>query len=438
MINAYKNYWKGYLDFKGRTDLPGYWLAALAGFIVFILINILSQIISSSRGSSGSSSLLLVYSLISLLPSLAITVRRLRDGGKSWANLFWLFLPLAGPIVLIVKLCASSQALNAFSSGPASVSREAPLYRSYQPQGGSAASAGPAVSPAVSKSSYVPAPAKSGVKVPLSSLRPYRGSGVCDVCNRSLSGVNAYIVPNNVFYASPEYRKHYADLNAVFLSLSGHSAEQALRYMQLQDHSEGSAVCENCIHMFAELPTPAAPAAEEQEKAGESRKQEKDTFYVFAAKGAAFGNPGGDIAAIIREKAEKLRDGYEPAKNMELSVIYPEAWGGTIAVSSQNGIITSSVNFADHKQAIRNYLEKAGADSSLIEAGIAEAEKESLILSNPFSGVTVMGIPVAAEKPAEPADARTPINNFCMNCGAKLSENAAVCSQCGTAVPDSW
>ncbi|MGX8702920.1 MAG: zinc-ribbon domain-containing protein, partial [bacterium] len=100
--------------------------------------------------------------------------------------------------------------------------------------------------------------------------------------------------------------------------------------------------------------------------------------------------------------------------------------------------ITSSVNFADHKQAIRNYLEKAGADSSLIEAGIAEAEKESLILSNPFSGVTVMGIPVAAEKPAEPADAGTPINNFCMNCGAKLSENAAVCSQCGTAVPDSW
>ena len=401
MIRAYQNYWKGYVDFKGRTDLPGYWLAVLAGFIVSIVINIINRLVSSQTGESGISAIVLVYSLITLLPSLAITVRRLRDGGKSWANIFWVFLPIAGPIILIVKLCASSQAQKPFQSGTVVASREAPLYRAYQPQANPSviptAPAG-ATAPAASKPAYAPAQIKGSAKVPLSSLRQYHGTGVCDVCNRRLSGEAAYIVPNNVFYASPEYRKHYADMNAVFFSLSGQSAEEALKYMQMQDHSEGSAVCGNCIHMFAE----------KEEDPYESRKQEKDTFYVFAAKGAAFGNVTGDIGAVIMEKAEKLRDGYEPAKNMELSVIDPQEWGGMIKVSNQNGVISSSISLADHKESIRSYLEKAGVESSLIDAGIAESEKESLILSNPFSGVTVIGIPIVSEKPAAATAAGKP------------------------------
>jgi len=398
MIKAYKNYWKGYVDFTGRTDLSGYWLAVLAGFIVAIVINIITRLVFSRTGNTSIFTLGMAFSAFTILPSLAITVRRLRDGGKSWGNIFWVFLPIAGPIVLIVKLCAAS--VPAGASQPAAVSSEAPLYRAYQPQATAQAApvqAARPVTPAVSKPAPAPVRTVGSGKVLLSSLRPFHGSGVCDVCNRSLSEGKAYIVPNNVFYASPEYRKYYADMNAVLISLTGQSVEQALRYMQLNDHSQGSAVCENCIHMFAELPAPAEPApAEKQPEVGDSQKQSRDTFYVFAAKGAAFGSAPVDTEAVIQEKAEALRDGYEPARNMALSVIRPAAWGGMIQSSSQNGIIMSSIRLSDHTQSIRNYLEKEGVDGSLIEAGIAESEQEGLILTNPMSGITVIGIPVAA------------------------------------------
>ena len=50
-----------------------------------------------------------VWSIVVLLPSLAVTVRRLRDAGRTWTELFWLLLPIAGAIVLIVHLCDASK-----------------------------------------------------------------------------------------------------------------------------------------------------------------------------------------------------------------------------------------------------------------------------------------------------------------------------------------
>jgi uncharacterized membrane protein YhaH (DUF805 family) len=46
-----------------------------------------------------------LWAIAVLVPTLAVTVRRLRSTDRSWANLFWLLLPFAGLIVLIV-LCA--------------------------------------------------------------------------------------------------------------------------------------------------------------------------------------------------------------------------------------------------------------------------------------------------------------------------------------------
>lgn len=108
MITAYKEYWKGYLDFKGRTGVGGYWWAFLANFIVSFAVSILSSIMNAQRPGSGAA---VTYSfmLLCMLPSLAILVRRLRDGGNEWTNIFWAFLPIAGVIILIVKLCKPSQ-----------------------------------------------------------------------------------------------------------------------------------------------------------------------------------------------------------------------------------------------------------------------------------------------------------------------------------------
>ena len=78
----------------------------------------------------------------------------------------------------------------------------------------------------------------------------YTGTGVCDVCNNSLSGITAYIVPNNVFYNSSKYRTYIK--NGPMAVLMGIPIGDAyFAQMQAQDKSAGSAVCENCIHMFS-------------------------------------------------------------------------------------------------------------------------------------------------------------------------------------------
>ena len=79
-------------------------------------------------------------------------------------------------------------------------------------------------------------------------FKPYTGQGVCDVCNRPLSGVKAWIVPNDVFYGSPQYRELQKNNLLKLTGVKGTDAD--IDRMQAQDHSPGSAICENCIHMF--------------------------------------------------------------------------------------------------------------------------------------------------------------------------------------------
>ena len=55
------------------------------------------------------SSLAGAWSVAVLVPSLAVSVRRLRDAGRAWTELFWILLPIAGLIVLIVRFCEPSR-----------------------------------------------------------------------------------------------------------------------------------------------------------------------------------------------------------------------------------------------------------------------------------------------------------------------------------------
>ena len=103
-MKEYVEMWKHYADFSGKTTVRGYWMAVLINFLIAFVLGLLIQAVHSL------SILSTIYSLAVLIPGLAIQVRRFNDGGKSWANIFWWFLPLVGWIVAIVKLCAPSQA----------------------------------------------------------------------------------------------------------------------------------------------------------------------------------------------------------------------------------------------------------------------------------------------------------------------------------------
>ncbi len=137
MIQAYKKYWKGYVDFSGTTSRKDYWLAVLASIIVTIILEVVGILLSQGQTNNGSNmsvlpTLILLYSLATFLPSLAIMVRRLRDAGQSWANIFWSLLPFVGIIILIVKLCKPSSKIDGSKAVSAQFTSGAPVYRTYQ------------------------------------------------------------------------------------------------------------------------------------------------------------------------------------------------------------------------------------------------------------------------------------------------------------------
>lgn len=118
MINAYKNFFKGYAEFTGRSTRPDYWWVWLGNFIlsipfwvIYFYIVYLSTVMDSVS-DSASEAIFMVFGLVAiiyavfylaiLVPTLAISVRRLRDAGFHWAFIFLRFAPMGGLALLIL------------------------------------------------------------------------------------------------------------------------------------------------------------------------------------------------------------------------------------------------------------------------------------------------------------------------------------------------
>lgn len=97
-----------YAEFTGRATRPEFWWFILFSTLVSMALGSLNVITQHGVIDVGSS-LSAVWSIGVLVPTLAVAVRRLRDAGRSWTQLFWLLLPLAGLIVLIVMLSEPSR-----------------------------------------------------------------------------------------------------------------------------------------------------------------------------------------------------------------------------------------------------------------------------------------------------------------------------------------
>ena len=162
MFKAYVNYWKGYVDFKGRTSVGGYWWAVLANMIVSFVISILDGILSSGRPEDAGR-ISLTFMCLCMLPSLTIVVRRLRDAGYKWPNIFWSLMPMVGFIIMIIKLCKATDS-NSYQAVVQPVSDSgAPVYRTYsnpQPTPYATPTAPPVASPTqpIQQTSPMPIP----------------------------------------------------------------------------------------------------------------------------------------------------------------------------------------------------------------------------------------------------------------------------------------
>ena len=113
MVEAYKKFLQNYAVFTGRTRRADYWWFVLANMIITTVLSAIAGVLPSLAVLGT------VYSLATLVPGIAIVVRRLHDIGKSgWYYLFVL-IPLVGAIILLVWLAADSQpGANAYGENP--------------------------------------------------------------------------------------------------------------------------------------------------------------------------------------------------------------------------------------------------------------------------------------------------------------------------------
>jgi len=94
-----------YSDFGGRARRKEYWMFTLFNIIFSIIAMIIDNAAGSTIGDEFDNGVLqLIYGLALFIPSLAVTVRRLHDIGKSSKMLLVLIIPLIGVIWFLILL----------------------------------------------------------------------------------------------------------------------------------------------------------------------------------------------------------------------------------------------------------------------------------------------------------------------------------------------
>ena len=98
-MKYYLHVWNNYVNFEGRARREEYWMFTLFHVIfIFLLVFIPSVFIDSSLAMIP----LLLYMLATFLPSLAVSIRRLHDTGKSGWFYLISFIPYLGGLILLI------------------------------------------------------------------------------------------------------------------------------------------------------------------------------------------------------------------------------------------------------------------------------------------------------------------------------------------------
>lgn len=126
-----------YTDFSGRACRAEYWywqlfnmLIPLSGFVILILFFVLDLITNEPSGEyqeaqEGNAVVFIIICILwlialgNLIPTLAVTVRRLHDIGKSGWWYFIVFIPIIGGILLLIWMCQDSEhGINEYGKNP--------------------------------------------------------------------------------------------------------------------------------------------------------------------------------------------------------------------------------------------------------------------------------------------------------------------------------
>jgi uncharacterized membrane protein YhaH (DUF805 family) len=104
-FEAISSGFRNYVGFSGRAIRSEYWYWVLFTLLLGIVTAVLDLVIFSAATASGFSPLNVIASLATLLPSLAVGIRRLHDRDQTGWWILLALIPVIGWIILIIWYC---------------------------------------------------------------------------------------------------------------------------------------------------------------------------------------------------------------------------------------------------------------------------------------------------------------------------------------------
>lgn len=101
-----------YLNFKGRSRRKEYWMFILFNMLFFSITMLLDNYViqSTIEGDIPAGYLTISYYIFVLIPTTAVTIRRLHDIGKSGWYYLISFIPFVGGFWIILMMCLEGEA----------------------------------------------------------------------------------------------------------------------------------------------------------------------------------------------------------------------------------------------------------------------------------------------------------------------------------------
>lgn len=115
-MDAVRSVLSKYATFSGRARRSEYWWFVL----FYLIVAVVATVIDSAAGlpqTAGSGPVTMLVTLALLLPSLAVTARRLHDTGRSGWWMLLSLIPFGGLVVLFFSL-QDSKGPNAWGQSP--------------------------------------------------------------------------------------------------------------------------------------------------------------------------------------------------------------------------------------------------------------------------------------------------------------------------------
>ncbi|WP_125717440.1 DUF805 domain-containing protein [Pseudoalteromonas rubra] len=102
MFDIYLSALKKYAVFNGRARRKEYWLFMFCNIIVTIVLGLVDMTLGLYSEESGFGLLSGLYALAVIIPSIALSIRRMHDTGRSGWWILISLVPVIGPLVLLV------------------------------------------------------------------------------------------------------------------------------------------------------------------------------------------------------------------------------------------------------------------------------------------------------------------------------------------------